>query len=482
VKDENEDDHFRDHCGVFGIWNHAEAARMAYLGLYGLQHRGQESAGIATSDGDTLYAEKGMGLVADVFDEITMGKLPGTVAIGHNRYSTAGDSDANNAQPILIRSHRGQLALGHNGNLINAFKIRGELERQGSIFLTTSDSEVVLHLIARSSQRTIEDAIFDAVSAVTGAYCFVFLTRDKLIAVRDPLGFRPLVLGLLDGSPVVASETCSLDLIGAAYVRDVEPGEMVVISESGMTSLHLPTPEFQRQCIFEHVYFARPDSIVFGRNVHTSRIAMGRELARERPVEADIVVAVPDSGMSGAIGFSQESGIPYDMGLIRNHYVGRTFIEPKQSIRAFGVKVKLNPVRSVIDGRRIVLIDDSIIRGTTMRKIVRMMRDAGAREVHVRVSSPPTTGPCYYGIDTPTKDELIAHRYDLDGIAKFIEATSLGYLSLDGLNRAVRSNSKEFCTACFSGDYPLQMSEEEQNQLRLFGEKKDVPGEGLDSP
>ena len=462
-------DRFHEACGVFGIWNHHDAARMTYLGLHGLQHRGQESSGIASTDGQDVYVEKGMGLVADVFTEEVLGKLAGQAAIGHNRYSTAGDSDSTNAQPILIRSHRGKIALGHNGNLTNAYRVRRELEEQGSIFMTTSDSEVVLHLIARSSQKTLEDAIFDALRVVNGAYCFVFLTHSKLIAVRDPLGFRPLVIGRLGQSLVVASETCSLDLIGASYERDVKPGEMIVIDEKGERSLRPFVERETRACIFEHVYFARPDSNVFGRNVHAARMAMGRELAREHPADADIVVPVPDSGMSAAIGYSQECGLPYEMGLIRNHYVGRTFIEPRQSIRDFGVKLKLNPVRSVIEGRRVVLIDDSIVRGTTMRKIVRMLRDSGADEVHVRVSSPPTTGPCYYGIDTPTRDELIASHNDVDQIAKYIEATSLGYLSLPGLLSAVEASGSTHCTACFSGSYPVEVSAEERAQMRLFG-------------
>jgi amidophosphoribosyltransferase len=465
----------KEACGVFGIYNHPEAARLSYLGLYGLQHRGQESSGIATADGDEVYIEKGMGHVADVFTEERLGRLPGLLAIGHNRYSTAGDSDIANAQPILIRSHRGKIALGHNGNLINAYKIRRDLEKQGSIFLTTSDSEVVLHLIARSSQRTIEDAIFDAVREVKGAYCFIFLLKNRIIAIRDPLGFRPLAIGQIDGGWVVCSETCSLDLIGASYLRDVQPGEMVIFDDSGMTSLRPFKREPSRFCVFEHVYFARPDSYVFGRNVHTTRLAMGKRLAVEQPVEADIVVPVPDSGNSCAHGFAQQSGLPFQPGLIRNHYVGRTFIEPKQSIRDFGVKVKLNPVRSIIAGRRIALIDDSIVRGTTSRKIVRMLRAAGAKEVHVRISCPPTVGPCYYGIDTPTKEELIAHRYSLERICKFIEADTLGYLSLEGLLEAVEGTTDEFCTACFSGDYPVEVSPEDKRQLRLFADRANEP-------
>lgn len=461
---------FKDACGVFGIYGHPEAARMSYLGLYGLQHRGQEAAGIASSDGDEIHLEKALGHVADVFDENRLGRLPGRLAIGHNRYSTAGDSSETNAQPILIRSHRGQIALGHNGNLINAYRIRRDLERQGSIFITTSDSEVVLHLIARSGQKTIEDAIFDAVREVKGAYSFIFLMRNKIIAIRDPLGFRPLCLGKIDDAHVVASETCSLDLIGATYIRDVQPGEMVILDDSGVTSLRPFQRQPSRHCVFEHVYFARPDSMVFGRNVHQSRYAMGQRLAKEHPAEVDMVVPVPDGGNSAAVGFAAALNLSFQLGLIRNHYVGRTFIEPKQSIRDFGVKVKLNPVRSIIEGKSIALVDDSIVRGTTSRKIVRMLRSAGAREVHVRISSPPTTGPCYYGIDTPTREELIADHYDVEQIRKYIEADSLGYLSLEGLLDAVTGTRDEFCTACFSGDYPIEITSEEKRQLRLFAD------------
>jgi len=470
----------KEFCGVFGIYGHPEAARLAYLGLYGLQHRGEESAGIASSDLDEVYLEKDQGLVADVFDEARLGRLPGSLAIGHNRYSTAGDSDLTNAQPILTRSHRGKIALGHNGNLINAYKIRRDLERQGSIFLTTSDTEVVLHLIARSSQKTIEDAIFDAVREIRGAYCLVFLLKNKIIAIRDPFGFRPLCLGSIDGANVVTSETCSLDLIGAKYIRDVQPGEMLILDDSGVTSLRPFQRQPTRHCIFEHVYFARPDSYVFGRNVHMSRVALGRNLALEHPAPADIVVPVPDGGNSTALGYATEAKLPFELGLIRNHYVGRTFIEPKQSIRDFGVKVKLNPVRSIIEGKRVALVDDSIVRGTTSRKIVRLLRNVGAKEVHVRIASPPTIGPCYYGINTPTREELIATRYDVDQIRKYIEADSLAYLSLDGLLQSVEGTMDEFCTACFSGEYPIDVSGEDRSQMRLFSELGDPRGRSDD--
>jgi amidophosphoribosyltransferase len=464
-----DDDHFRDQCGLFGIFGHREAARMAYLGLYALQHRGQESAGIATTDGSKLRIQKGMGLVNDIFTDECLDRLPGANAIGHVRYSTAGDTVAANAQPILIDCHRGPIALGHNGNLVNAQVLRHELEAAGSIFQSSSDTEVILHLYARSHRDRLEDAIAASLSKVMGAFSLLFLTPDAMVAARDPWGFRPLVLGRVDGAPVVCSETCALDLIDAEYVRDIEPGELVVVDAGGIRSFRPFPPEPYRHCIFEHVYFARPDSLVFGRNVLSSRLLLGRQLARERPADADIVVPVPDSGMGAGLGYSQESGLPFEWGLIRNHYVGRTFIEPKQSIRSFGVKIKLNPVRSVLEGKRVVLIDDSIVRGTTSRKIVGMVREAGAREVHLRISSPPTTGPCYYGIDTPLKSELIASRLSVDEIAKYIGADSLGYLSHEGLLRAVDDvEGRRHCTACFSGRYPVAVTQAEDWQLSLF--------------
>src|SRR5262245_25587006 len=419
------DDHFYDRCALFGILGHPEAAHLAYLGLYALQHRGQESAGIVASDGSQLRIEKGMGLVNDVFTEERLQALPGDRAIGHTRYSPAGDTVASNAQPILIECHRGPIALGHNGNLVNAALLRHELEAAGSIFQSTSDTEVILHLYARSHRERLEDAIAASLSKVMGAFTLLFLTPDALVGARDPWGFRPLVVGQLGEATVLASETCALDLIDARYVRDVEPGEVVVIDKAGLRSFHPFPPEPVRQCIFEHVYFARPDSLVFGRNVLATRAAMGRQLAREAPADADIVVPVPDSGMGAALGYAEESGLPFQWGLIRNHYVGRTFIEPRQSIRSFGVKIKLNPVRSVLEGKRVVLIDDSIVRGTTSRKIVGMVRDGGAREVHLRISSPPTTGPCYYGIDTPTREELIAASHPVEEIRRWVGADTL---------------------------------------------------------
>ena len=468
-----DDDRFHDRCALFGIFGHPEAAHLTYLGLYALQHRGQESAGIAASDGERLRLEKGMGLVNDVFTDARLAALVGDRAIGHTRYSTAGDTAAFNAQPILIDCHRGPIALGHNGNLVNAALLRQELEAAGSIFQSTSDTEVILHLYARNHRDRLEDAIAASLSKVMGAFSLLFLTRDALVAARDPWGFRPLVIGRVEGAIVVCSETCALDLIDAEYVRDVEPGELVVIDRSGIRSFHPFPPEPHRQCIFEHVYFARPDSIVFGRNVLESRLRLGRQLARECPAAADVVVPVPDSGMGAALGYARESGLPFEWGLIRNHYVGRTFIEPKQSIRSFGVKIKLNPVRSVLADRRVVLVDDSIVRGTTSKKIVRMVRSAGAREVHVRISSPPTTGPCYYGIDTPLKSELIAADHDREQIRSFVGADSLGYLSHEGLLAAVEDAAGgRHCTACFSGRYPVAVSQADDWQLKLLFEAR----------
>jgi len=464
-----DDDRFHDKCGLFGVYGHPEAAHLTYLGLYALQHRGQESAGIVASDGQRLHLEKGMGLVNDIFVDGKLEGLVGDRAMGHVRYSTAGDTVAANAQPILIECHRGPIALGHNGNLVNAALLRHELEAAGSIFQSTSDTEVILHLYARSHRERLEDAIAASLSKVMGAFSLLFLTQEALVAARDPWGFRPLVIGRLEGATIICSETCALDLIDAEYVRDVEPGELVVVDRDGLRSFHPFPPEPARQCVFEHVYFARPDSQVFGRNVLASRLLLGRQLAREAPAAADIVVPVPDSGMGAALGYSEESGLPFQWGLIRNHYVGRTFIEPKQSIRSFGVKIKLNPVRSILEGKRVVLIDDSIVRGTTSRKIVGMVREAGAREVHMRISSPPTIGPCYYGIDTPTRGELIAATHSVEEIRKSIGADSLAYLSHEGLLAAVGDPAgQRHCTACFSGRYPVAVSQSEDWQLALF--------------
>jgi len=424
-------DKFKDECGVFGIFGHPEAANLTYLGLYALQHRGQESAGIATADGQKIAISRAMGHVAEAFDEHALEGLPGHIAIGHTRYSTAGESRLQNAQPILIECAHGQIAIANNGNLVNARELRDRLVRDGSIFQTSSDTEVVLHLYARSREHTVEDALVESMSQVSGAFSLAILTKDRLIAARDPHGFRPLALGRLGDAYIVCSETCALDLIGATYVRDVEPGELVVISDGGLRSLRPFPPAPLAHCVFEHVYFARPDSYVFGKSVNEVRTEMGRILARESPVEADVICPIPDSGVCGATGFSEASGVPMEMGLIRNHYVGRTFIQPQQAIRHFSVKIKLNPVRSVLEGRRVVLIDDSIVRGTTSRKIVKMVRAAGAKEVHMRIACPPTISPCFYGVDTPSKSELIAATHSTEEIRQFIEADSLSYLSLE---------------------------------------------------
>jgi amidophosphoribosyltransferase len=456
------DDHFHDECGVFGVFGHPEAANLAYLGLYALQHRGQESAGIVSSDGTELHVHRAMGEVEEIFQPSVLAQLPGSLAIGHTRYSTAGDKALLNAQPIMIDCNKGKVALGHNGNLTNAAEWRRKLEHRGSIFQTNSDTEVIVHLIARSQARNLSGAIGDALNQVEGAYSLLVLTQDELYAVRDPRGFRPLVLGKLTTpggfvSWLVASETCAFDLLNAQYVREIEPGEMVRISKSGIESIHFAPEKPHQQCIFEHVYFSRPDSIIFGRSVNESREMLGRLLAQEHPVDADIVVPVPDSGVPAAVGYALESKIPFRMGLIRNHYIGRTFIEPSQAIRNFGVKLKLNPVRGLLEGKRVILVDDSIVRGTTSRKIVRMVREVGAKEVHVRISCPPTISPCYYGVDTPTREELIASSNSPEEICKFLGADSLGYVSLPALRRAVADTQGRFCTSCYTGNYPTDL-------------------------
>ncbi len=462
------DDKFHDECGLFGIWNHPEAANVTYLGLYALQHRGQESAGIAATDGTIFHAEKAMGWVADVFSPERLRRLPGTRAIGHVRYSTAGSSNLRNAQPITASTARGPIAIAHNGNLTNADQLRAEMERDGAIFQSNSDTEVILHLLARAPAAPLEEQLPHVLAQVQGAYSLLLLTPEALYAIRDPYGFRPLSLGRLDQAWLVASETCALDLMEAHAERDVEPGELVVVSEAGVKSIRAFAPRARLQCVFEYVYFARPDSILWGRNVHTVRKALGHQLAREHPVPADIVIPVPDSGVSAALGYSEESGTPYEMGLIRNHYVGRTFIEPKQGIRHFGVKVKLNPMRAMLEGRRVVVVDDSIVRGTTRRKIVRMIRSAGAREVHMRISSPPIQWPCYYGIDTPTRKELIGASHAVEEIRRYLGADSLGYLSLEGMLKATGADPAHFCHACFTGDYRVGIEPEPAAQLRLF--------------
>jgi amidophosphoribosyltransferase len=460
-------DKFRDECGVFGIFGHPEAANLTYLGLYALQHRGQESAGIATADGEKMRLSRAMGHVADAFDEQALETLPGHIAIGHTRYSTAGESRLQNAQPILIDCAHGQIAIAHNGNLVNARELRDRLVRDGSIFQTSSDTEVVLHLYARSREHSVEDALVESIGQVSGAFSFVLLTKDRLIAARDPHGFRPLALGRLGDAYIVCSETCALDLIGATYVRDVEPGELLVISDGGLRSLKPFPPAQLSHCVFEHVYFARPDSYVFGKSVNEVRTDLGRILASESPVEAEVVSPIPDSGVCAATGFAEASGIPMQMGLIRNHYVGRTFIQPQQAIRHFSVRIKLNPVRSVLEGKRVVLVDDSLVRGTTSRKIVKMVRAAGAKEVHVRISCPPTISPCFYGVDTPSRSELIAATQRLDEIRDFIEADSLAYLSLEGLLRAVEPDGRSYCTSCYTGVYPVAFPRDEQAYLQL---------------
>ena len=469
-------DKLKDACGVAAVYQHPEASTLAYLCLHALQHRGQESAGIVSSDGVRLYTHRAMGLVADIFTEDALSRLPGTLAIGHTRYSTTGDSNLLNAQPIMVDCNKGMIALAHNGNLVNANHIRAKLEQQGSIFQTTSDTEVVVHLIAQSKEQTLPEAIADALRRIEGAFSLVMMTRDRVFAVRDPRGFRPLSMGRIKhpaspGQPatkdtiVFASETCAFDLIGATYERDVRPGEMVVVGPEGISSRFYAPKAPQASCIFEHVYFSRPDSFVFGRAVQASREALGRQLAKESPVEADIVVPVPDSGVTAAMGYAAESGIPFRFGLIRNHYVGRTFIEPEQSVRDFGVRLKLNPVRSVLEGKRVTLIDDSIVRGTTSRKIVRMVRNAGAREVHMRISCPPTISPCFYGVDTPSKSQLIAANRSVEGIRQFIGADSLSYLSLAGMKAACGENeAQSYCTACYTGKYPTDWIDVEEIQ------------------
>jgi amidophosphoribosyltransferase (EC 2.4.2.14) len=462
AKLERDADSLREECGVMAVHGHPEAGRQVYLGLYALQHRGQESAGIATANGQTLSNIKGMGLVSEIFTEDVLAKLPGSLSIGHTRYSTTGDSALLNAQPIRVESTKGLIAIAHNGNLVNLGNLRTRLEQAGTYFQTTSDSEIIVQLIAHSHAATLVDAIADSLQQVEGAFSIVMMTRDRIFAARDPRGFRPLSMGRIRNSDgpdtiVFASETCAFDLLRAEYERDVEPGELVMVTEDGVTSRFYAHGVQQSSCIFEHVYFARPDSRIYGRWVQASREEMGRQLARESHVDADLIVPVPDSGVTAAIGYAAEADIPFRLGLIRNHYVGRTFIEPEQRVRDFGVKLKLNPVRNLLEGKRIILIDDSIIRGTTSRKIVRMVRGAGATEVHLRISCPPTISPCFYGVDTPSKRDLIAANKSIEEIRQFIEADSLAYLSLDGMLHCCDETGKTgFCTACYTGNYPTQ--------------------------
>lgn len=458
-----------EECGIFGVYGHLEASNLTYLGLHALQHRGQESAGIASSNGECLYFHKEMGLVADIFDGETLDKLPGHMAIGHVRYSTTGTSELKNAQPLVIDFEKGSLAVAHNGNLVNAHVIRRELEEEGSIFQSSMDTEVIVHLIAKSREDLLENRIIDALEKVKGAYSLVFLTNDKVVGVRDPHGFRPLVLGKVKDGWAISSESCGLDLIEGELVRDIDPGEVVVITDSGVKSIRPFIPAPSRFCIFEFVYFARPDSILMGTSVLNVRKELGRQLAREQGVDADIVIPVPDSGLPAALGFSEESGIPFSMGLIRNHYVGRTFIEPQQSIRHFGVKLKLNAIKDVLHGKRVIVVDDSIVRGTTGRKIIKMIRDAGAKEVHFRISSPPTVEPCYYGIDTPLRRDLIAATHSVEEINRYLTSDTLGYLSTEGLHQCCPGNGGDiYCNACFSGRYPVSFDFAEQEQLHLF--------------
>ena len=441
-------------CGIFGIFGHDEAANLTYLGLHALQHRGQESAGIVSGDGEGLHVHRQMGLVADVFSAEALAKLPGRLAIGQVRYSTAGVSQLKNAQPFMVQYAGGGLAIAHNGNLVNADQLREDLAKRGAIFQSDSDTEAIIHLIAHSRGTTLEEKIGDALSQAQGSYSLLLLTPHKLVAVRDSFGFRPLVLGRLKNAYVVASETTALDLIEAEFIRELEPGEMLSIDETGLHSSRPFSATRLGRCVFELVYFAKPDSTLFGMSVYEVRKKLGIQLAREQPADADLVIAVPDSGVPAAIGYAHQSGIPYDVGLIRSHYVGRTFIEPQQSIRHFGVKLKLSAVREVLRGKRVVVVDDSIVRGTTSRKIVKMIKDAGATEVHLRISSPPTRWPCYYGIDTPSRQELIASSHSVEEIAKYVTADSIGYLSLEGLGEAVGDRSSStFCNACFSGQY-----------------------------
>jgi amidophosphoribosyltransferase len=462
-------DRFHEECGVVGVYDADEASNLAYLALHSLQHRGQEGAGIVSSDGERLRVHRGLGLVGAVFDQSILSRLIGRAAIGHNRYSTAGDNSLRNVQPFVVRAGMGQVAIAHNGNLTNAISLRKELESRGSIFSSSSDTECILHLLATSGRTTFINRLVDALTQVQGAFSLIIMTPDQLVAVRDPHGFRPLVLGRRGSSTILASETCALDIIGGQYIREVEPGEMIIVDRHGVTSLSPFPRRVRRACVFEHIYFSRPNSVTFGRSVYGARHKVGQLLAQVAPVEADTVIPVPDSGTPAALGYSLESEIPFQQGLIRSHYVGRTFIEPSQQIRDFGVKLKLSPVREVIQGKRLVVVDDSIVRGTTSQKIVRMLRDSGAREVHVRIASPTIKGSCFYGIDTPTREELIAHRLDVSGICEYIGADSLAFLPLEGLREYIESNEETWCDACFSGDYPVAPDPmTPEHQLSLF--------------
>ncbi len=467
--------HWREECGVVGIAAVDSASELASLALHALQHRGQESAGITVADGHRLITHKRMGLVADVFDEDTTRELTGNYAIGHVRYSTSGSSHILNAQPLQVASHRGTVSIAHNGNLVNAHELRREMELQGSIFSTTSDTEVILHMLARNATDSCEDALLNLLPRVKGAYSLVLLTRDKLIAVRDPHGFRPLCLGRYRNSYVVASESCAFDIIGASYLRDIAPGEMVILGDGELVSRKMNIEVPEKRCVFEHVYFSRPDSVIFGRNVESARRRSGEILGREAPAEADLVCAVPDSSNTAALGFARAANLPFELALIRNHYVGRTFISPAQKVRDMSVRIKFNPVAEVLAGKRVVVVDDSIVRGTTMRKLVKLIRGAGATEVHLRIASPPVTNPCFYGIDTPVRNELIASSHTVDEIATYLRVDSLAYLSLPGLLEAAGEGEK-YCEACFTGNYPVSFAAEtDKNFLEQHAEGVVIP-------
>lgn len=459
---------WRESCGLVGVYNHPEAANLVYLGLFALQHRGQESAGIVSSDNKRMYLEKGMGKVAEVFNRARLEQLPGNMAIGHVRYSTAGESSLAESQPLVVKYADGTMCIAHNGNLVNAETIRSRLVDDGSIFQSTTDSEVIVHLIARSRAVGFAQRVIDSLSKIKGAYSLLFLTHDRMIGIRDPRGFRPLALGRIGEGYCLVSETCALDLIGAELIREIDPGEMIIIDDKGVKSFRPFPPQRTTFCVFEYIYFARPDSTIHGLNVYMVRKELGRQLARESKVDADLVIPIPDSGTSAALGYAEESGIPYDLGLIRNRYVGRTFIEPQQSIRHFGVKLKLNPVKELLNGKRVIVIDDSIVRATTSRKIVSLLRGVGAREIHMGITSPPTCFSCYYGIDTPTRQELIAALHTNEEIARYIGANSLKYLSVEGMKKSIGSMGDKICSACFTGDYPLPVKEDHFVQLRLF--------------
>ena len=446
----------REACGIFAIYGHPDAARLTYLGLYALQHRGQESAGIVASDGQVMMVQKGMGLVGDVFDPAKLSTLKGHIALGHVRYSTTGSSVLKNAQPLMVDYSRGTIAIAHNGNLTNAAQLREQLEAKGSIFQTTSDSEIVLHILAGLRVTEEKDAVLAMLQEIRGAYCFALMKKNEVIAIRDPNGFRPLCLGKLDDAYVIASESCALDLTGAALIREIEPGEVLIINEHGLEQLYpFGRNRPQSSCIFEYIYFARPDSVIFGNNVHEVRKRFGAQLAREHPVDADLVIAIPDCGVSAAIGYAEESGLPFDMGVTRNHYIGRTFLQPRQAIRDFGVKVKLNPVREVIRGKRLVVVEDSIVRGTTTVLRMASLKEAGAKEIHLRISCPPHCFPCFYGIDFATSRELIAANKSVEEITRFLGIDSLGYLSKEGMLSCFGELRDRFCTACFDGCYPV---------------------------